>query len=57
MFTVQFTEAKTVKGEFKNLYKSKDFASSYDATRFVVALMKRASVSDIRTVEVDTATA
>lgn len=48
MFTVQYTIAKTIKGEFMNLYKSRKFRLLSDATDFYNRMMGQSNVCDVR---------
>ncbi len=47
-WTVQYTVAKTVKGEFKNLYKSRTFTSYSDAVDFANSQRSKSNVTDVR---------
>lgn len=48
MFTVYYTVAKTIKGEFKNLYKKRNFASFSKASAFKGEQDKKPNTTDVR---------
>lgn len=48
MTTVQYTQAKTVRGEFKNVYKARTFATIAAANKFAETLRQKTNVTDVR---------
>ena len=51
MFTVQYTVAKTVKSNFKNIYKNEILSTLRQAELLANNLKKKSNVTDVRIVQ------